>query len=623
MKEFKNWKLLRVNLEERRTDIQEIGTEDLRLYMGGSGIGAKILYEETSAGTDPLGPENPLIFMTGLFTGSLVPLSGRHSVVSKSPLTGIYGESDVGGSWGNALKRAGYDGVMVIGQSEEPVYLVLAEDKAEIRSAKDLWGKDSHETDRIIKQEFGQKAVISCIGQAGERLVRISSIISDAEHGRAAGRCGLGAVMGSKKLKAIAILAEKGGQQPADDSLKESIRSIIPVIKEKGKLLREFGTSGQVAAAEAIGDLPIKNWQWGSWKEGAAKLSGQAMAESILSGRYSCSGCIIGCGRVVSTPDAPYGSVKGGGPEYENLAAVGSMCLVDDLFAVAKANELCNRYGIDSISAGNIIAFAMEAYEKGLLTKGDLDGIDLTWGNPGAMLGLLRKLGHREGIGELLSSGTRQSARHIARGAEQFAIHVKGLEFAMHDPRAFSSLAVGYATSRIGASHWAMTHSLEARMALPDLGYDTVLDRFESKGKGILTAKMQDYMEMFEALKLCKFISWTPLRNMLDWIYYLTHLKLEPREFMEIGERISTLKRMYNVRCGITRKEDTLPERILTQKRGAGAASDYLPDLNAMLEEYYPYRGWNERGIPKREKLEALQLEKLINDLPPCGATVS
>ncbi len=422
---------------------------------------------------------------------------------------------------------------MVTGQSEEPVYLVLAEDKAEIRSAKDLWGKDSFETDRIIKQEFGQKAVISCIGQAAERLVRISSIISNAEHGRAAGRCGLGAVMGSKKLKAIAILAEKGGQQPADDRLKESIRRIVPTIKEKGKLLREFGTSGQVAAAEAIGDLPIKNWQWGSWKEGAAKLSGQAMAESILSGRYSCSGCVIGCGRVVNTPDAPYGSVKGGGPEYETLAALGSMCLVDDLFAVAKANELCNRYGIDSISAGNIIAFAMEAYEKELLTKGDLDGIDLTWGNPGAMLDLLRKLGHREGIGELLSSGTRQSARHIARGAEQFAIHVKGLEFAMHDPRAFSSLAVGYATSRIGASHWAMTHSLEARMALPDLGYDTVLDRFEPKGKGILTAKMQDYMEMFEALKLCKFISWTPLQHMLDWIDYLTNLKLGPKEFME------------------------------------------------------------------------------------------
>ena len=610
MKSGNYWKLLRINLTERKIEDEEFDTVTLKRYMGGSGIAAKILYEETSAITDPLGPENILVFMTGIFTGSLVPSSGRHSVVSKSPLTGIYGESDIGGSWGTALKRIGYDGIVITGTSEEPSYLYLTDKGVEIKNASNLWGKDTYETEYLIKQETGKKAAVTCIGPSGERLSKISSIMSNGDHGRAAGRCGLGAVMGSKKLKAVAVLSDKNKKSLDNPLLKESIKKLLPLVKDRGKMLREYGTAGQLLGAEKIGDLPIKNWNLGSWKESAEKICGQTMTESILSGRYSCSNCIIGCGRVINIPDTPYGKVYGGGPEYETLAAFGSMCMVDKLSAIAKANELCNRYGIDTISSGNIIAFAMEAHENNLLAKRDLDGIDLTWGNPNALLQLLHKMGKREGIGSLLSEGIKVSAATIGQGAEKFAMHVKGLELPMHDPRALSSLAVAYATSRIGASHWAASHLLETRRAMPDLGYDVILDRFESKGKGIMTAKMQDYMEMVESLKICKFISWVRLSNILDWIYYITDLKIDSKEYMTIGERISNLKRMYNVRTGITRKDDNLPERILTQKRGEGGASDHLPNLELMLNEYYHYRVWNGNGIPEKEKLKSLKLEK-------------
>lgn len=608
-------KMLRVNLTEKKYDIEEIGIETIRLYLGGSGIAAKILYEETSTVTDPLGPENVLIFMTGVFTGSVVPTSGRHSVVSKSPLTGIYGESDIGGSWGTTLKEAGYDGLIITGISQGPVYLLITTNGVEIRDATSLWGMDSYQTDYLIKGEIGKKAVVTCIGTSGEKLSRISSIMSDGEHGRTAGRCGLGAVMGSKRLKAVAILAEKKKPLQHDDRLKESVKTILSLIKDKSKMLTEYGTAAQVLAAEEIGDLPIKNWKLGSWKEGATKISGQKMAESILTGRYSCRGCIIGCGRVISIPDSPYGKIQGGGPEYETLAAFGSMCLLEDLPAIAKANELCNRFGIDTISTGTVISFAVEAYEEGLLTQRDLDGLDLTWGNPVSLLELLRKVCEREGIGEMLSGGVKISAEKIGRGAETFAVHVKGLELPMHDPRAFSSCAVAYATSRIGASHWAATHLLESRRVMPELGYNKVLDRFETYGKGIMTAKMQDYMEMFEALKLCKFLNWAPIPNILEWIHLITDLEMDFTEYMTIGERISNLKRMYNIRHGITRKDDKLPERILTQKRGTGGAADNVPDLNTMLDEYYSFRDWDKNGVPRKEKLKRLNLEKLVDDL--------
>lgn len=608
MHERENWRILRVDLSSRRIAAEEIAREELQLYVGGSGIAAKILYVETTGATDPLGPENRLIFMAGTFTGSPVPLSGRHAVVAKSPLTGIYGECDAGGSWGTAFRRTGYDGIVIQGQASEPVYLAIAPGAVAIRPAGHLWGRDCVETETLIKAEMDPQTAVSCIGLAGERLARIAAIISNARHGRAAGRGGLGAVMGAKRLKAVAV--SPGPQRPLDysDEFRAAVKAIVPQIVEKSRFLREFGTAGHVVQTEEIGDLPIQNWRLGSWQEGAAKITGQVIAGTMLSGRYACRNCMIGCGRVVEAPDGPYGPVSGGGPEYETLAALGSLCLVDDIDAVVKANELCNRYGLDTISTGGVIAFAMEAYEKGALTGADLEGIDLTWGNGRAMIQLLHRIGRREGIGELLSEGSRIAAERIGKGTADYAIHVKGMEPAMHDPRAFASLALGYATSRIGASHWAVSHLLEKGLTMPALGYDTVQDRFVARGKGIMTAKMQDYMEMVEALKICKFIAWMPLAQILDWVRFVTGTPMNPQEYMQTGERLSNLKRMYNVRAGITAKDDTLPRRLLTQKRGTGGAAGHLPDLETMRTEYYAYRGWDENGIPRQEKLADLGL---------------
>jgi aldehyde:ferredoxin oxidoreductase len=602
------WRVLRVDLNSRRIDTEEVGPEELRLYRGGSGIAAKILYDETTAATDPLGADNRLIFMAGTFTGSPVPLSGRHAVVAKSPLTGIYGECDVGGTWGSAFRRTGHEGIVVTGQSPDPVYLWLSPEAVEIRDAGHLWGRDCFETDRLIREETGWRTAVSCIGPAGERLARIAAIMSDAEHGRAAGRGGLGAVMGSKRLKAIAVSPPPKDPLAYDDRFRAAVRDMLPTILEKGRLLRELGTAGHVALTEELGDLPIQNWRLGSWKEGAAKITGQVMAGSMLTGRFACSNCVIGCGRVIGVKGGPYGAFSGGGPEYETLAALGSLCLVDDLNAVVKANELCNRYGLDTISAGGVVAFAMEAYEQGALTPADLEGVDLRWGNGEAVIQILHRIGRREGIGQLLSEGSRIAAEKIGRGAKDYAIHVKGMEPAMHDPRAFSSLAVGYATSRIGASHWAVSHLLEKGMTMPALGYETGLDRFDPRGKGIMTARMQDYMEMVEALKICKFIVWMPLPRILEWVHFVTGAPMDSGEYLKTGERISNLKRMFNVRVGISRKDDTLPERFLAQKRGTGSAADHLPDLQTMLAEYYAYRGWDEEGVPRKEKLADLGL---------------
>lgn len=608
-------KILWVNLSNRKWEDRYIDKELSRKYIGGSGLGAYFLYKGTSKKTDPLGEDNLIIFMTGPFIGSPAPTSGRHSIISKSPLTGILGESDIGGSWGSGLKLAGYDGIVIQGKSDEPVYLMINEGVPTLKDAEHLWGYDTYEVDKMIKDEMSPDIQITSIGRAGEQLVPIAGIFSDGHHGRAAGRCGLGAVMGSKNLKAIAV---RGSQKPhifKRMQLIESIRKIIPKVKQSDKGLKglhEFGTARLVTGCEVLGDLPIKNWTLGKWEEGADKISGQRIRDKFFDGHFYCKACPFGCGKTIRISQSQFGPVYGASPEYETLAALGSMCLIDDLEAICRGNEICNRTGIDTISAGTVIAFAMEAFEKGLLSTRDADGIDLKWGEPSSMIKLLHKIANREGIGELLGNGVRHASEQIGKNSQEFAIHVKGLELPMHDPRAFSSLAVGYATSPIGASHWAASHILEGNLALPELGYYEPLDRFENRGKGIMVAKMQNYISMFNALKLCRFIMRISLAQILEWTNYVTGWDMDPGEFLETGERIFNLKRMYNVHCGLSRKDDSLPPRILTLKRGEGGAADNLPHLGMMLGEYYNFRDWTEDGVPSKDKLKSL---KLLNDI--------
>jgi|Deesub1362B_J571_1020462.scaffolds.fasta_scaffold00041_22 aldehyde:ferredoxin oxidoreductase len=604
-------KILRVDLRNGEIKEEELEEEVAKKFIGGSGLAAKIIYDELSSDVDPLSPENLLIFMTGPLVGVKVPNSGRHAVCAKSPLTGIWGEANSGGTWGVELKKAGYDGIVVKGKAEKPVYLWIHEGGVEIRDASHLWGKDTFETDEIIKEETDEKAVVACIGPSGEKLVKIAAVMNDGKDARAAGRTGMGAVMGSKNLKAIAVRGDKEIPVYDEEKLKELTKGLGKMIAEKAERMGRYGTANIMIMVEEIGDLPIKNWLQGRWIEGAEKLSGERMAETILKRRYFCKNCVIGCGRIVEIKEGKWKLEEQAGPEYETLGAFGSLCLIDDLGAVSKLNEICNKYGIDTISAGAIVAFAIEAYEKGILKESDV-GFALRWGDADAAIRLTEMIARKEGIGALLSEGVKKAAEKLGGLALEMAIHSKGLELPMHDPRAYASIAVAYATSNRGACHLqGLTHPLEGRLVIPELGYNEPLDRFDVNGKGIMTAKMQDLMAMFDALTLCKFLIFggITVTHLVDWLNAVTGWNFTVEEFLKTGERIYNIKRMFNVKCGVSRKDDTMPLRILTHKRGEGGSAEHLPAWNIMLSEYYEYRGWDEMGIPKEEKLKELGLE--------------
>lgn len=618
-------KILRVDLSTQAVKTEELRPEIARMFLGGSGLCAYYLYQLTGPETSPLGPENPLVFMTGPLTGTKVPLSGRHEVAMRSPLTGIYGEADVGGKWGTEFKKTGYDGVIVTNKAPKPVYLWIHDRSIDFRDAGHVWGKTTYETDEILRKETDIKALTQCIGPAGEQLAPIAAILTDGHDGRALARCGPGAVMGSKNLKAMVAKGELPVPLHDEDALTRLIREMGPKIVKDTKSLHNFGTSGGTVTIEQIGDLPVKNWLEGSFTEGAQKISGQKMAESILTGYYYCGACIVGCGRVVAVSQGKYAPVRGAGPEYETVATLGAQALIDDLEAIAKAHELSNLYGMDVISVGTIVGFAIEAYERGLIGPQDTDGLKLTWGNADAMVELVHRIGRREGIGRLLGEGVRRAAQALGGMAAEFAMETKGLEFPAHDPRAYNSVGLGYATSNRGACHLqGGTHWFERNVTMPDLGYPEIQDRFAVDGKGEFVAKMQNLMALFDSAKLCKFILFGGVKatHLLNWINYVTGFNWDLPTMMQTGERIFNLKRLYNVRLGVSRKDDTLPPRILTHRRGTGGAANNLPPLGTLLNQYYQYRGWDEMGRPTPQKLQELELDALAGTVttPPLAS---
>ncbi len=601
-------KVVWVDLTKGAYEIRDLGDELLEKFIGGVGIGTKILYEEGLKDTDPLSPHAPLIITTGPLTGTGVPTSGRVSVIALSPETLSYGESDVGGTWGVGLKRACFDGIVIKGRSEVPVYLRISPEEVTIEDATSLWGKDTFETSAALKNRWGGSAKVMCIGPAGERLSKIAAIFTDGVHARVAGRGGLGAVMGAKKLKALVVDGDLRTPVHEPEKLRTSVRKAVPEIKQRTKAFSDFGTAGGLLFSEEVGDLPIKNWAWGSWKEGAIKISGEALREHLFEKRYYCGACFIGCGRVVEAL-TPYGAVKGGGPEYETLAALGSNCLVEDLGAIAVGNELCNRLGLDTISCGSVIGFSMEAFEKGLITEKDI-GYAIPWGDAGAMLRLVREIGLREGFGVLLGEGVKRAAEEIGRGAERFAVHVKGLESTMHDPRAYASLGLTYATNPNGATHWSASYLLEAKFTIPELGYPELLDRFSEGGKPRLVKTMQDYVTMFNSIKMCRFLLRVSPSQIVEWFNLVTGFGHDVQSFLLSGERITNLKRLCNLRLGFGRKEDTLPDRFVKEKRGTGGSPQYLPNIDDMVSKYYEERMWDDEGKPLPSKMEELGLEE-------------
>ena len=616
--------ILRVNLDTGECNTMTLENQLLRKYLGGAGLATKILWDETDQKTNPLAPESPLIFMTGPLSGTAIPSSSRFVVSGISPLTGIIGQAFSGGSWAYQLRRSGWEGIVIIGRAAKPVYLWLHDKQVEIRDASHIWGKDTYEVSDLLKDETDPRASVASIGVAGEKLVNIACIMNDGKQGRAAARCGFGALMGSKKIKAVVVSGNLPVSIYDEVGLKQSIAKIYDFAPPKPKDLEE-AEDREIELYKGfvrVGGAPIKNWREGAF-DGANRIADSVRGALPL----FCHGCPYRCAESKQNQQGERFMC------WEFWGPMGTNCLIDNPRALQEGYTLCNRYGMDVISTGGVVSFAMECYEKGLITKKDTGGLDLTWGNYESMLTLVKQIGERENIGEILGEGVRQAADHIGGLAKEYAIHVKGLEFPAHDPRAANGIAVQYATGSIGATHiesTVMSMRIEAYINPPeanaktdlaqfrDLGFPQVLDRFSTDDKGKLIAITQNFGSMVNSSLVCAFLAnRVPVPSFFaELLNNVTGWGVDFPELMNTGERIFNLRRMFNVRRGISRKDDTLPPRILVHKRGQGGAADNLPNMGKMLNEYYLWRGWGEEGIPTREKLIALDLNECLGYIP-------
>jgi len=613
--------ILDVDLSTGTYRVRELTQEMADKWLGGTGLGAHILWEEQIYKADPLGPDNVMVFSSGPFAGTAVPLSNRFGVCARSPLTGVWGEAECGGHWSNDLKKSGFDALIVRGCAEHPVYLWIHDREVEVRDATHLWGKDTFDTHDEIRSEVGssgrrgQEAGVACIGPAGEKLVRYAAIMVDGKDGRAVGRSGLGAVMGSKNLKAIAVRGTQtfpiADEQGLNGYLKELRKEIVSTSKGFGAL----GTAGGIPTHDKMGNWPIKNWQQDHWPEAPDRISGAAMRDSILTGRYYCGNCIIGCGRTVEVKEGPYVGIEQGGLEYETTSLNGSNLLIDNIAAVQKLNEWCNRLGMDTISAGATIGFAMEAYDRGLVGPADTDGLDIRWGNDSAATELMRRIGLREGsFATRLGEGTLRFARSV--GGEAFAVHVRGLDFPAHDPRAFFANAVAYATSHRGADHLSsFAHVFQRVVSLPELGYPEPVHRQDAAATPALVVTGQNLMSWYDSLKCCKFLFFGGVKptHIWNWYRFVTGRSVSMEELMETGERIFLQKRLFNLACGSGPWDDTMPPRMLELPRDIGTEEKSIPPFQDMLAEYYRLRGWDpETGAIADEVIARLSLPQPI-----------
>ena len=609
---------LRINLTERKITKEKLDEGIARKYLGGVGIGSYMLYKEVPLNANPLGPENELIFFTGPLTGTRVP-TGRYVVVAKSPLTGILGWASSAGHWGPELKYAGYDGIVIEGTAENPVYIWIDDEFVEIRSAKHLWGATTGETEKRVRKELGDEEIkIASIGPAGEKLVRYGCIINDKS--RAAGRCGMGAVMGSKKLKAIAIRGTHDVTVADIDRLVELIAKVYSTWKPEpfGKSLSRYGTSCVVTFTSGIAAFPTRNFQSGFFPEWE-KISGPTLAKTIQVARSGCFGCLIGCGRISRIKSGPYEGQEVEGPEYEHINTFGARCGNSNLESIAMCHHLVNEYGMDGISCGATIAFAMECYEKGILTKEDVDGLELEWGNCEAIVELVRRIGERKGIGDILAEGSRMAAEKIGKGAERYAMHTKGLEYAGYEPRGMKGMALAYAVGNRGGCHITtgmlyIDFGTFSWMYYPETPLDPqVLDIEKVKAQ----VNFEHRYTVIESAVLCKFlagITFTPdlLAALLS---ATTGWEMNVKQMDLIGERIWNLQRLYNIREGIGRKDDTLPQRFFDEPLPDGFSKGQVIEREVFekaLDDYYKMHGWDDQGVPTKEKIKELGLEDLV-----------
>ena len=605
-----------IDLTKGNIEIRPFEPGDTDNFIGGSNMGTALLARLTGPDTDPLGPDNPLIFMTGPFTATRVPSGSRYEIVGLSPLTGIYGEANCGGAFPRQLKGAGLDGLVFTSQSKKPVILVIDGQSLSLRDAGDMWGRDYYDCDEALRKELGKGIGTAMIGPAGERQVPMASVCHDGRHTRAAGRCGLGAVMGSKMLKGVVVMEGKAIDTPVfdDAGLTASTKALLPVVRERLKAFGIAGTPGIVIGFERNGTLSINNWRDARAPELAEAISGARMKETIETKRTGCRRCPILCARLVDVPEGPFATDGASeAPEYETLAGFGALCMVDNLEAIAKANEYCSQYGIDTISASSAVAFAFECYEKGILTKADTAGLALEFGNAEAMVELTRRIGTAEDdLGRTLGRGVRHAAKTFGGGAEEYAVEVKGLEMAFHDPRWSWGQALNYATGNRGACHMtSQSTPFENVTAIPELGYDETPPHRVREGKAQHVVHLQNLMSMEDSLITCKLsMANNTLRisHFIEWYNLITGNSMDVDSFMATGARGFNLKRMINNRRGITRKDDTLPPRMTTLKKADSERTFDVPPLGPLLSDYYEIRGWTEEGRPGPETVKALGL---------------
>jgi aldehyde:ferredoxin oxidoreductase len=596
-------KILHVDLSQRRLWDEPVKEEDARRFVGGSGLAARVIFDMVSPDTDPLGPENPLVFMTGPFVGTAVPSSGRYSVCALSPLTRIWGEANSGGFFGPELRFAGYDGVVITGCSDKPVWLSIVKGKPQLHDASGIWGSDSYKTQEMVRQALGDPKVrVACIGDGGENKVKMAAVMND--HGRTAGRTGMGAVMGAKKLKAIGVRGEAKVPLADPEQLKTLARDIIADMADAilPRALRLAGTAGTVDSMIMYGDMPMRYYQQGDWDK-AANLSGLLMAEQYQNRIYACYRCPIGCGRETRAPK--YGVEKVDGPEYETISAFGSLMMIDDLQAVIYASHLCNVHGVDTISTGCTIALACEMFERGILSRADTGGLEIRYGDVAMSHRLIEMIARREGFGDVLAEGSAELAERF--GVPDLAVTVKRLEVAMHDPRSFIGMAVTYALSPCGGSH--MQGDMYAvdmgQCELPEIGVEAG-DRTESsEDKGRIAVRQQAWRNLYNSLTMCQFQD-IGVERMLAALRCVTGWDLSAEDLSMMGKRILTLKRLLNMRRGITKADDALPA-LLLKPLAEGGTEGNVPDMDVLLRGAYAELGWDPgTGRPAREAIAEL-----------------
>lgn len=612
--------ILRVDLTEGKIAIEQRNEDFFRRYYGGVCMIGHILMKELQPGVDPFSPDNLLVFAPGVVTGATIAGGGRHAVGAKSPLTGGFGKSEAGGFWGAELKRAGFDLVVIKGRAKKPVYISITDKNVAIKEAGHLWGRTTKEVQELLKRELGGNCRIAQIGPAGERLVRFAAIIHDLKH--VAGRTGLGAVMGSKNLRAIAVKGSKKVETAHPEQLLAIQKEISAYIKTDNPKLHLYGTGHDMDAKNAIGNVPTRNFSE-CFFEKADSLSAVVLKEAIPTRMETCFACPVSCKKAVTLSEPFEVDPAYGGPEYETLAAMGNNCGVGDLNVVVRAHHLCNAYGLDTLSTGVTISFAMECYEKGIISDKDTDGLQLKFGNGSALLELIEKITLREGIGDILANGSKRAAEQFGRDAEKLAVHVKGLEMAMHEPRLKAGLGLGYVVASHGADHGTGMHDTDfvksgrGMDAVKALGHLDFLPAHSLNAKKVrLFSDLQKWRNFNDSLVTCYFPLHTirigMFSKLAEIVHAVTGWDTTVYEGMRVGERAITLARLFNLREGFSKEQDSFPPKMYKAfDTGAlkGVAFD-KETVDKAIKNYYREMGWDEStGVPLQSTLEALGLD--------------